>query len=98
MILQVEYVADPETGFHVVSEEPAPTAEEEEPLHVLPPQPQASPPLDTKEVAKAKERHRALFAQIAQRHRNGPHLVHQGNRETEAVQQKRKEHSEARAI
>ncbi len=51
---KVEYVADPETGFHVKNQDESAAA---------------ALPLDTAEVAKAKQRHRALFAAIAERHR-----------------------------
>ena len=60
---QVEYVADPETGFHVL---PGSTPQEE------------ALPLDTEEVAKAKARHKALFAAIAERHRQGALVANQG--------------------
>ncbi len=102
----MEYVADPETGFHVVNEEPERNSpEDQEPEVRLPPAPQALPPLDTKEVAKAKERHRRLFAAIAARHRKGAtagpaaaaaavDAAGNSSGETAAVQEKRREHAE----
>jgi len=51
-------VADPDTGFHVVSD----TNDSEDPE-------ESTAPLDTAEVAKAKARHKKLFDTIAARHR-----------------------------
>ena len=60
---QVQYVADPETGFHVLNKDGAPA--------------EAHLPLDTAEVAKAKARHKALFEAIANRHKQQGSLASQ---------------------
>ncbi len=96
---QVEYVVDPESGFHVVNADPPPPQPpsplEDDPATAAAAK-AASVPLDTAEVAKAKARHKALFKAIAARHRQGAGL--QNNRETVAVQQKRQEHANVSAI
>ena len=79
---QVSYVADPETGFHVLDDGSN----------------ASSDPVDTPAVAKAKAKHAALFKAIAERNRQQnpliPAVVASVPDETDAVKQKRAEHAE----